>query len=256
MPQREIGRVRFSGCILQRPEERLREFEGAERYYMGVRITMSAVWAATCWLFCGANWWQHGLEPLTIGLGVGGALPIWTFIATKFSAKVFGQQVDIDTSDLNSAFKKTSEEARKAVAQAKVVADSLAVTGRLTATLQPATLKAIGTVGPPQPPVVQDWQTDPNLVLVSIRIAIERRVRIIAELLGLDARKPLGVLISSISQREVFPGGFSEGLRRLVDYGNRAAHGYDINVDPQTALKDADALYKTLDEIIEGLEKQ
>lgn len=223
---------------------------------MGVRITMSAVWAATCWLFCGANWWQHGLEPLTIGLGVCGALPIWTFIATKFSAKVFGQQVDIDASDLNSAFKKTSEGAPKAVAQAKVLADSLAVTGRLSATLQPATLKAMGTVGPPQPPVLQDWQTDPNLVLVSVRIGIERRVRIIADLLDLDERKPLGLLIRSISEREVFPEAFSEGLTRLVEYGNRAAHGYDVTVDPRTAVKDADALYRTLDDIIERLSNQ
>lgn len=248
--------VWFSGLHRAATEKQQREFEDTERYYMGIRVAISAVWAATCWLFCAANWWQHGLEHLTIFLGVGGALPIWTFITTKFSAKVFGQQVDIDTSDLNRAFKKTSEEAPRAVAQAKVIADSLAITNRLTTTLEPAILRATGSVGPPQPRVVQDWQTDPNLVLVSIRIAIERRVRIIAELLGLDEGKPLGVLIRSISQREIFPEGFSEGLRRLVEYGNRAAHGHYINVDPQTALKDADALYNTLDEIIDDLERR
>jgi len=213
---------------------------------------MSSVWAAACWILGGTHWAKHGVDLMTILLVLGGATPVWTFIAKKVDAKLFGQHVVIDSTDWNSAFRTTSKEAPKAVAQAKVLADSLRLTGRLSATLQPGTLKAIDTIGP-HPPVVQDWQADPNLVLVSVRIGIERRVRIIAELLSLYERKPLSLLIRSITEREVFPEAFSEGLRRLVEYGNRAAHGYDVTVDPQTAVKDADALYKTLDDIIERL---
>lgn len=219
---------------------------------------MSSIWAATCWGLAIAYVRTHGLDGIAVGLFIAGAFPVWTFIAKKVDAKVPGVHVIID-SEVTDSFKVASENAPKVVKRAQVVAKSLSpATGRLEVTLERATIRAEGTLETKhilkdEHRVVQEWQTDPNLLLVAVRIGIERRVRVIAKLLDLDEGKPLPWLIRSIQERGVFLEPFSASLRRLVDYGNRAAHGDKVDVDAKTAAQDADELFKTLDEVIERL---
>ena len=209
---------------------------------------MSSIWAATCWGFAFAYIRMHSLDAIGIGLGIAGALPVWTFIAKKLDAKVPGVHVIIDSADLTDAFRKAAEAGPEALRQAEHFAGSVPITGRFEATFQRATVEAQAHV--------QEWSEDPNLALVGVRIGIERRVRVIAGLLGLDEHQPLARLVNEIHERGIFPESFSDGLTRLVEYGNAAAHGATISVDTQNVTREADQVFKSLDEIIKRLGKQ
>jgi hypothetical protein len=209
---------------------------------------MSAIWAFTAWGFAAAYISKHGVDTTAIVLGLVGALPVWTFIAKRVDAGLPGVHITIDSADLTDAFRKAAEAGPEALRQAEHFAGSVPITGRLEATLQRATLEAQAHV--------QEWSEDPNLALVSVRIGIERRVRVIAELLGLEEHQPLARLVNEIHERGIFTESFSEGLTRLVEYGNAAAHGATINVDSQNVTREADQVFKSLDEIIKRLGKQ
>lgn len=93
---------------------------------------------------------------------------------------------------------------------------------------------------------------DTNLRFVALRIAIEMRLRQLAEIAIPDARPrmALGRLVRELTTAEVLPRRTSGPLRELVELGNRAAHGervpagadaYAADLGPQL-LSDLDRL--------------
>jgi len=71
--------------------------------------------------------------------------------------------------------------------------------------------------------------TDPNLVLVSLRIEVERRVRKLAENYGIPSSKAsLSKLIGELQKAGAIKQVEMGGLLDLVALGNRAAHGEDV----------------------------
>ena len=75
-------------------------------------------------------------------------------------------------------------------------------------------------------------RTDPNLALVGLRIEIERLLNAIArghEISKPSASAPAGVLLRSLQKAGVLPPALASGLRELIDFGNRAAHGAEVS---------------------------
>ena len=79
--------------------------------------------------------------------------------------------------------------------------------------------------------LIQDLGEDPALVLVAVRIEIERRLRELARRHHLDERQPLATLFHKLRVREVFDRRTLSGIQDLVNYGNQAAHGMPVAAD-------------------------
>jgi len=75
--------------------------------------------------------------------------------------------------------------------------------------------------------------TDPNLALVGFRIEIERRLRDLAMLKGLEPSTRISAMLRELGRRELLPLKVSSALKELIYLGNRAAHG--VTVEPQAA---------------------
>lgn len=89
---------------------------------------------------------------------------------------------------------------------------------------------------------------EPSLVLVSIRIEIERRVRKFAESRGINRQMPLTRLLRALHEQGRLPADVYDGLADLVTLGNLAAHGGAV--DPQAvewASAQASAVLALLD---------
>lgn len=73
---------------------------------------------------------------------------------------------------------------------------------------------------------------DPNLALVDLRIKIERSLRTLAKIHGLNESKlPLQRLLGELIKQGVIPDETAKALKDLIRAGNGAAHG--AKVDPQ-----------------------
>ncbi len=94
--------------------------------------------------------------------------------------------------------------------------------------------QATGTHAPEAPalPFLGTAEADPNLVLVGLRIELERRLRKLARYASIDHQKPLMRLLRGIQKEGVLPLPVVAGIQELVTFGNRAAHG--ATVDPAT----------------------
>lgn len=90
---------------------------------------------------------------------------------------------------------------------------------------------------------------DPNLVLVGIRIELERRLVTLAEAHNLNLRnRSAGILTRELSRRDILDQRTAGGLADLIGLGNRAAHGADVSEDAaEWALQAAPAIYSALD---------
>ena len=70
---------------------------------------------------------------------------------------------------------------------------------------------------------------DPNLAIVGLRIAIEKRLRNAAEREGIDSQHRSATwLLRELSARGVLPGDFTGGLLDLMVIANQAAHGAEV----------------------------
>lgn len=75
---------------------------------------------------------------------------------------------------------------------------------------------------------------DANLALVGLRIEIERRLRALAEQSDLKHQSTLSGLIRQLSKNGTISVTSASGLHELVEAGNRAAHGAEV--DERVAL--------------------
>lgn len=70
---------------------------------------------------------------------------------------------------------------------------------------------------------------DPNLALVGLRIEIEKRLLAMARKNQIPANTQLFRLIGELKKRGLLPIPIAEALDALVDAGNKAAHGADVD---------------------------
>lgn len=73
---------------------------------------------------------------------------------------------------------------------------------------------------------------DPNLVLVIIRIEIEKRIHKLAQLhLKPEKRLPLRRTVNELVNKRVLSSSISGSLLELIHFGNQAAHGEEVSED-------------------------
>ena len=70
---------------------------------------------------------------------------------------------------------------------------------------------------------------DANLALVALRIELERRLRQLASQHSINADQSLGRLFRKLQKEEVLADPILSGLDELIMFGNRAAHGADVD---------------------------
>ena len=96
---------------------------------------------------------------------------------------------------------------------------------------------------------------DPNLALVGLRIEIERRLRKMADVVGVESdHAPLGHLFRELSKRSALTLDQVAVLGDMINLLNRAAHG--VVAEPSAtswALETGASLLATLDKRIEDL---
>ena len=94
---------------------------------------------------------------------------------------------------------------------------------------------------------------DPNVALVGIRIEIEKRLNLLAELNGIEmSNKSLRYKLQRLEQLGVVPPEVSSGLNDLVSMGNKAAHGADVAPEVAAWVMDnGPQVISILDEIID-----
>lgn len=81
----------------------------------------------------------------------------------------------------------------------------------------------------PAPSYLAVASIDPNLALVGLRIEIEKRVRELAGRYGLADNRSLTRMIEELRMRGVLRSDSASGLRDLIQAGNQAAHGADVD---------------------------
>jgi len=93
---------------------------------------------------------------------------------------------------------------------------------------------------------------DSSLALVYFRIEIEKRLRELANRNKIETeRKSLRHLIVSLRKKEILSSGITSALIELINYGNKAAHGEEVNNDVIIWVIDyAPKILSILDQII------
>jgi hypothetical protein len=95
-----------------------------------------------------------------------------------------------------------------------------------------------GDSGPPptaDPAFLALAEQDPNLALVALRIEVEKRLRSLAEKVGIPPRRSLAQLTIDLQQKGVLDPQSASGLRDLIALGNQAAHGQLASSDVAVA---------------------
>ena len=102
------------------------------------------------------------------------------------------------------------------------------------------------------PDFVQIASTDANLALVALRIEIEKRVRSLARNHGIDTdRAGLIRLFRELQSAQVLTDPVLSGLQELVNFGNQAAHGAQVDEDAaRWAVEYGPGVIATLDEAL------
>lgn len=102
------------------------------------------------------------------------------------------------------------------------------------------------------PTLLEVAQLDANLALVYLRVEIEKRLRTLAEIAGLDQKQPLTRLFRELQRSEEINHPFFSGLQEVVIAGNQAAHG--ATVEPSLAdwaIEFGPKIIDALDQILE-----
>jgi hypothetical protein len=213
---------------------------------------MGTVWFLVTGGLDAAYIWSHGVNAAPIAYGIVSVAPIWTFIAKEFVAKIFGLNITIKAPELCSTFRTASDAGRGAVEQAEAIARQFPSGSRREAFSE--RLAFWNT----EPPVasftpVRELHADSNLALVSVRIAIELRVRAIAKALSMGNERSVTRLISLLGRSGVFTEEFSDALNRLVAYGGEAADGATVDADAQSIVAEAQNVFRSLEKILKVL---
>lgn len=92
---------------------------------------------------------------------------------------------------------------------------------------------------------------DPNLALAGLRIEIEKRLSLLAEIHGLNSRRPMGVgqALRALAQAEVLTNEERSILEEMVNLLNAAVHGAEVDSRAATwAIEVGPRLLTSLDE--------
>jgi hypothetical protein len=73
--------------------------------------------------------------------------------------------------------------------------------------------------------------SDPILALASLRIEIERKLRLAAKYFKLPNRNTLSEIIEALMERGILSPEQATALKKIVEMCNKAIHGYDISGD-------------------------
>lgn len=132
------------------------------------------------------------------------------------------------------------------------------ITGDVIVNAGPATLSSSGEVkyADHLEGLEAIYASDPALAVVGLRIELEKRLRMLAESSGMDARRmSVGVLTRQLAQRELLPAEVVGGMADLIQLGNAAAHGAKVAPDAGAwALDRAPAILRALDKRIHDLQ--
>lgn len=93
--------------------------------------------------------------------------------------------------------------------------------------------------------------TDSSLALVGFRIEIERRLRELAEIKGLDTSLTLSAILRELRHLDLLPSRIGSALGDLISLGNQAAHGR--SVAPEAAdwvFEEGPTVLATLDQML------
>lgn len=96
---------------------------------------------------------------------------------------------------------------------------------------EPAAAATAAAIPAPEPAFLAISEQDPNLALVGLRIEIERRLRTLADRVGVVKNGPLLQLTRELEKRGVLAHEATSGLRDLITLGNQAAHGVEVASD-------------------------
>ena len=105
------------------------------------------------------------------------------------------------------------------------------------------------------PPYISAAESDPNLGLVGLRIEIEKRIRKIAEISGIESDRSLSFTVATLKSTGVLNKETSAGLNELILAGNNAAHGAIVDLQAASwAVNQGPKVLATLDSKIKKIE--
>ncbi|CAB1061709.1 hypothetical protein D1BOALGB6SA_6484 [Olavius sp. associated proteobacterium Delta 1] len=113
-------------------------------------------------------------------------------------------------------------------AGAKITAEEEIPSTTSTTTTTTTTLPPEALESKTNQPFFDVRDRDPNLALVGLRIEIEKRIRAMAKIEGLDTNQPLSKLLRELNHRGVLTQMVFSGLQDIVSAGNQAAHGAKV----------------------------
>ncbi len=96
---------------------------------------------------------------------------------------------------------------------------------------EPAAAAAAAPPLAPEPDYLTIAEQDPRLGLILLRIEIEKRLRAIAEKVGLPKARSISQILRDLEARGVLSSESLGGLRDLIGLGNQAAHGVPVASD-------------------------
>jgi hypothetical protein len=208
-------------------------------------IVAAVVWfAGLGWL--SLNWYlAHGLDLTVILLGVGAVSPAWPFIASEVNVSLFGQKFYIKGRDIEEPLKKISGTAPKL---------SFAGTGMpsLASDDEPSYLAVS------EPTMLGTYLKlrDPKLILMGLRVEIERKINLINAAVGIETHGSILESIRDLENRQILTDDFAGALTMFVKLGNKAAQGavvdrtatVEVLSAPRTVLPALDAVIKRVQE--------
>jgi hypothetical protein len=81
-------------------------------------------------------------------------------------------------------------------------------------------------------------EQDPRLGLILLRIEIEKRLRAIADKMGLPKARSISQMLRELEGQGVLSSESLGGLRDLISLGNQAAHGVPVSSDAALSAVD------------------
>ena len=185
---------------------------------------------------------NHAFDLTALGVGIASLLPTWVFIASEVDISLLGQKVHIKSHDMEEALKGFT---RFRVGEVELAPVASAI--ELQPGLQEPELKA-------EPTLLGTYLsgfTDPNLALVGLRIEIEKRINLLANIEGIPSNRPLTHTIRELARRETLPPDLAGGLMAFTILGNKAAHGAVIEPNAIDEIRSAQkTVMPALDEVV------
>jgi hypothetical protein len=79
---------------------------------------------------------------------------------------------------------------------------------------------------------------DPHLKFITVRAELEDRLKTLASAHDLDSTRPIGEVIDSLTQAEVFHDRAAKGFKELIGMGDQAARGATVSQDTADWVRD------------------